>query len=154
MPKVIPLSTVSYLVCGMVEYFMENAGDTEERLKEIGYEVGIRMLEVHGFEREVYVPTLLYRIAFDLLPHVNTSDRRIEKSNPSDGVYLLMDMDGAFSRFMSVPQSWDGFSADSVVCGFVEAAFAASGHQANVVVFPSPTERYPNRIVFQISCLK
>ncbi|KAM0671783.1 Trafficking protein particle complex subunit 31 [Ordospora colligata] len=138
----------------MVEYFMENADDTEERLKEIGYEVGIRMLEVYRFEREVHIPTLLYRVAFDLLPHVNNSDRRIEKSNTTDGTYIIMDMDGIFSRFMSVPQSWDAFCADSVVCGLLEAAFTASGHQADVVVFPRPTEKYPNRVVFQISCLK
>ncbi|AFN84102.1 transport protein particle complex subunit [Encephalitozoon romaleae SJ-2008] len=144
---------MSYLVCGMVEYLMEQRKEVEADLKAIGYEVGVKLLEICNFEREVHIPTLLYRITFDFLSLASDSDKRIEKAKDIDKTYLLTDTDGIFSKFMSVPNEWDGFSADSIVCGMIQAALMASGYNSEVVAYPKPSESFPNRIIFQIKIL-
>ncbi|ADM12620.1 transport protein particle complex subunit [Encephalitozoon intestinalis ATCC 50506] len=144
---------MSYLICGIVEYLLEQKKDVEASLKTIGYEIGIKLLEVCNFEREVHIPTLLYRIAFDFLSLVGDSDKRIDKSEDSDKTYFLTDADGVLSRFMSVPTEWDGFSADSVVCGMIEAVLMASGYRSEVTAFPKPSESLSNRVIFQINIL-
>lgn len=153
--KDIPLSTLSYLTCGMIEYLAEQKKDVESELKAVGYEMGIKLLEVHRFERETHLPTLLYRLTFDFLPNVSASDRRIEwVEDESRNMYLLTDLDGVFSRFVSVPAEWEGFSADSLVCGVIQAVLMASGYSAEVHAFLKPTERLSNRVVFQIRVLQ
>lgn len=150
MKREVPVSIVSYLVCGVVDRLMEQRRDVEKDLKALGYEVGIKLLEVCGFKKEIHIPTLLYRVTFELLCLVSDSDRKIEKAKGEDRTYLLTDPDGVFSRFMSVPSEWEGFSADSIVCGIVEAALMASGYGSEVIAFPRPTEGLPNRVIFQI----
>ncbi|CAD26042.2 similarity to PLASMODIUM MEMBRANE PROTEIN (PLASMODIUM ANTIGEN A412) [Encephalitozoon cuniculi GB-M1] len=144
---------MSYLVCGMIEYLMEQRSDIEADLKSIGYEVGIKLLELCNFEREVRISTLLYRATFDLLSLVSDSDRRVEKARDVDRTYLLTDSDGLFSRFISVPDEWNGLSADSIVCGMIQAALMASGYDSEVTAFPEPSENLPNRVIFQIRIL-
>ncbi|WEL39903.1 BET3-like protein [Encephalitozoon hellem] len=153
MKRKVPASIMSYLVCGMVEYLIEQRKEVEADLRAIGYEVGVKLLEICNFEREIHIPTLLYRITFDLLSLVSDSDKRIEKAEDADRTYLLTDADGIFSRFVSVPKEWEGFSADSVVCGMIQAALMASGYISEVTAFPKPSESLPNRIIFQIKIL-
>lgn len=149
-----PLSTLSYLVCGMVEYFMEQGGDVESGLRTVGYEVGIKLLEVYGFERELHIPTLLYRLTFNLLPGISDNNRKVERAEGRDDMYLVTDYDGVFSRFISVPPEWEGFSADSLTCGIIQAVLMASGYESEVTAFPKPVDGFPNRVVFQVKVLR
>lgn len=148
------LSALSYLTCGMIEYLVEKEKDVEAELKSIGYEAGIKLLEIFRFERELHIPTLLYRLTFDFLSGISDSEKKIEKVEGEDDVYLLTDLDSMFSRFISVPPEWEGFSADSLLCGVIQAVLMASGYNSEVVAFQKPTESLPDRVVFQIRILR
>lgn len=153
MENQISQSFISYLTCGIIEYYMKDGANIENKLKEIGYEVGLIMLEEYNFERENHLPTLLYRITYTLLNNIEETERRIEKIKEQENAYILTDYDGIFGRFISVPEEWKGFSADSIMCGIIEAAITASGYKVDVIAYSDPTDTHPNRVVFQIQFL-
>jgi trafficking protein particle complex subunit 5 len=150
MTEKMPLSSLSYLTYGIIDYLLEQKCDVEESLRAMGYEAGLRLLEIHGFRREVHIPSLLYRLTYIFLPNIEESSRKIEKIRGEEDVYLLTDDDGVFGRFISVPPEWGDFSADSITCGIIQAVIAASGHSSDVAAYSSPTEERQSRVVFQI----
>jgi trafficking protein particle complex subunit 5 len=153
MAQDMPLSSLSYLVYGIVDHFLSQKCDAEDELRTLGYEAGLRLLEMHGFRREVHIPSLLYRLTHILLPNVWESSRRIEKARDED-VYLLTDEDGIFGRYVSPPPEWGDFSADSITCGIIQAVLMASGYNSEVVAYFSPTEEHQSRVIFQIRILR
>lgn len=130
-----PLSLYSHLICQVVRHAMQNADkrNPEEALREVGYGVATRFLDViYVRERGLrtmsrpehaisFVATNAWRYFFGAPASANIAD---------DGkLFVIRDTKFLAGRFVSVPTSeqWAGFNVGYIAAGYVEGLLHALG---------------------------
>ncbi|KAF9764911.1 putative trafficking protein particle complex subunit TRS31 [Nosema granulosis] len=135
-----------YLLCGLVETLKDK--DSEEELKKVGYLLGRSLVEIVDFKRETDLGTLLYKITYTLLEKYYPSPRKLEISKEHQDVYYIVEYSPLYSRFIS---NKNNFCGDSVTCGIIMYGIRASGYECEVNGYVNPCERYPNRVIYEIT---
>lgn len=135
-----------YLLCGLIGTLKEK--DPEEELKKIGYLMGRSLVEKCEFRRENDLGTLLYKITYSLLEAFYPSPRKLEISKEHQDVYYIIEYSPLYSPFVS---NKNNFCGDSVTCGIIMYGIKASGYESEVNGYVSPSEKYPNKVIYEIT---
>lgn len=142
---------LKYVFCEMVRTYIQEGADVEERLKEIGYDMGKRMILFQKFKQESSLDALMYKLVYIFLPYFYEADRKLEKSEEKE-TYLIIENNPLFNKYISLPNEYIDFSCDSIIAGAIESVTMASGFSTEVVVYNSPTPEFPDRIIFVVKC--
>ncbi|PSC70249.1 Trafficking particle complex subunit 5 [Micractinium conductrix] len=154
----VPLSTFAYLFSELVQYCqsrVSNISELERKLDEVGYGVGLRLLEVlcyreRGQRRETrlldmlkFVHSTLWRYLF------GRQARDLEQSNTAEDEYMISDMDLPFTKFVSVPREMGHLNPAAFVAGIVRGALDGAGFSARVTAHyvPVPGQPRPKTVI-------
>ncbi|KAF7680967.1 putative trafficking protein particle complex subunit TRS31 [Astathelohania contejeani] len=137
MSDIVSCSFFCSFTCGLVQYLLET--NQEESLYRMGKEVGVRWLELKQKTRDVSLVANLQKLTFSILPELYSSKRTIERGD-EDGTFILTETTSLFSKFVSVPKEYEGFSIDIFVCGFIEAILKGFGYDSKVEAIYRPIE--------------
>jgi trafficking protein particle complex subunit 5 len=137
----VSLSAFSYLFSELVQYSqskVSNIGDLERRLEEVGYGVGIRLLEIlcyreRGSRREIRLLEILKFIHSTLWRYLfGRQAKDLEQSNTAPDEYMISDTDLFMSRFISVPKEMGHLNCNAFLAGIVKGVLDGSGFPARV----------------------
>ena len=141
---------LKYLFVGLQDYLAGGHSDLEGALKEIGYDMGKRMLILKNFRQESSLEALLYSVAFVLLPSFFETERLLEKSDTDENTYLLTENCPLMNRHVSLPAECSSFTCDAIFAGAIESILRASGFRADVTAHNVESVVHPDKIVYVI----
>lgn len=154
----VTLSAFAYLFSELVQYCqsrVSNISELERRLDEVGYGVGLRLLEVlayreRGQRRETrlldmlkFVHSTLWRYLF------GRQARDLEQSNTAEDEYMISDTDLFVTKFVSVPREMGHLNPAAFVAGIVRGALDGAGFPARVTAHyvPVPGQPRPKTVI-------
>lgn len=137
----VSLSAYAFLTSEIIQYTMDNASSTsdlDERLDRIGYEVGVRYLELSSYREKVLrrKPEILdalrfiHSTAWPLMFGKTADD--LQQAAAADDEYMISDNDLHTNRFVSVPKSYGSFNPGALVAGMIRGMLDAAGFAARV----------------------
>ncbi|PRW33865.1 Trafficking particle complex subunit 5 [Chlorella sorokiniana] len=148
----VALSAFAYLFSELVQYCqsrVSNISELERKLDEVGYGVGLRLLEVlayreRGQRRETrlldmlkFVHSTLWRYLF------GRQARDLEQSNTAEDEYMISDTDLFVTKFVSVPREMGHLNPAAFVAGIVRGALDGAGFPARVTAHYVPVQGQP-----------
>lgn len=139
-----------YAYAASWDYVRSEQDDLECELKEIGYDMGKRMLILKNFRPETSIESLLYRMAYILLPSFYESERILEKSDTDRNTYLLTENSPLMNQYVSLPSECASFTCDAIFAGAIESILRASGFSSEVTAHNVESLPYPNKVVYII----
>lgn len=142
---------LQFYLCGALKYIARGKNDPEDELKALGRDMGKRMVLIQDFRRENDIDSLIYRVAYTLLPSLYQTERLIEICEDQRDTYLLYEASPIFNRRASCHES---FCSDSLIAGAIEEVLRCSGFNSLVTAHNLPIQGQPNRVVYAIKVLK
>lgn len=140
---------IKYELCGLVKYLQKEGNDELEReLKAIGGDIAQRIAIMKSFKRDKDIDSLVYRITFDLLPCLYSTERYIEKGKDPEILFYIYEHDPVFADFIYDEHQ---FCASSVIAGIIEMILAISGFKCQVLAYNCPDTNEKRQIVYTIS---
>lgn len=139
-----------YFYAGVWNHLAEEQKSIEGGLKEIGYDMGKRMMIIRNFRPEASIEALLYRIVFILLPSFYETERMLEKSSSEKNTFLVTENRPLMNRCISLPAEYASFTCDAVFAGVIESILRASGFMADVTAHNVPSPGLPKKIVYVV----
>lgn len=130
--------------------YIRKSDDLECELKEIGYDMGKRMLILKNFKPDQNVESLLYRLAYILLPSFYETERVLEKSDTDRNTYLLTENSPLINQHVSLPEECASFTCDAIFAGAIESVLMASGFPSDVTAHNVESISHPNKVVYVI----
>ncbi|GAX80659.1 hypothetical protein CEUSTIGMA_g8094.t1 [Chlamydomonas eustigma] len=137
----VSVSAFAFLTSEIIQYTMDNASNTtdlDERLDRIGYEVGVRNMELLSFREKVprRKPEVLDALRFihsTAWPHMfgKTADD-LQQAAAADDEYMISDHDLPTNRYVSVPKSYGSFNPGGLVAGIIRGMLGTAGFPARV----------------------
>lgn len=124
--------------------------DLECELKGVGYDMGKRMLILRSFKPDQDVESLLYRLAYILLPSFYETERVLEKSDTDRNTYLLTESSPLLNQYVSLPDEHASFTCDAIFAGAIESVLMASGFSSDVTAHNVESISHPNKVVYVI----
>lgn len=129
-----------FVVSEIIQDLMSEGRDIERALHQIGRKTGMKLLEMFRFDRDVDLPSLVYKITYSLLPQIYESGRKAESLKDKENVFVITENEPLFGMYMQPSESNSRFCADTVVAGIIEMAICATGYRCSVNAYISPTE--------------
>lgn len=148
----VSLSAVAYLLSEIISYCKEgvqSASELEDRLSDMGYPVGVRLLELVGYrDRKSNRETRILGILQFVHTHIWACmfGRRadsIEKGTEGDNEYMINDTSLALTKYVSVPKEMGSFTPAAFMAGVVRGVLDAAGFPATVTAHLVPVEGQP-----------
>lgn len=155
----IALSSFAYLFSELVQYCqsrVSNISELERKLDEVGYGVGVRLLEVLCYrERSQRRETRL----LDMLKFVHSTlwrymfgrqARDLEQSNSAEDEYMISDIDLSYvTKYVSVPKEMGHLNPGAYVAGVVRGVLEGAGFPARVTAHsvPVPGQARPKTVI-------
>eukprot|EP00271_Cylindrocystis_brebissonii_P008640 TRINITY_DN23109_c0_g1_i1.p1 TRINITY_DN23109_c0_g1~~TRINITY_DN23109_c0_g1_i1.p1 ORF type:complete len:198 (+),score=38.68 TRINITY_DN23109_c0_g1_i1:470-1063(+) len=145
----VSLSAFAYLFSEAVQYSqtrVTNINELERRLEDLGYGVGLRMLEllVHrekANRREIrllgilsFVHSTVWKALFGKVAD------SLEKSTEHEDEYMISERELLVNRFISVPKDMGSFNCGAFVAGVVKGVLDNAGFPARVTAHFVPVE--------------
>eukprot|EP01120_Amphizonella_sp_Union-15-10_P004340 TRINITY_DN14970_c0_g1_i1.p1 TRINITY_DN14970_c0_g1~~TRINITY_DN14970_c0_g1_i1.p1 ORF type:complete len:198 (-),score=30.85 TRINITY_DN14970_c0_g1_i1:68-661(-) len=154
----VSLSAFSLLFSELIQYThrrVHNVKDFERRLADIGYNVGLRLLEYISWKekatkRETEFERILHFISNTVWKMLFGKNARPEKSKQVAGRYMITEDETLVNKFISVPKDLAGLSCGSFVGGIVEGILYASEFLAKVTthsVQVPENPRFPRTVI-------
>lgn len=151
----VSLSAFGFLFSEIVQQIQkssESIGDLEGRLEQLGFGVGVRILELlaardrRNFRRKQKLIPILRFVSTTVWKAVFGRDAdRLEKSSEKDDEYYIHEQSPLTNEFISVPREYGGLNCAAYIAGVVCGILDASGFKAKVtavqVEAPAPGER-------------
>ncbi|ORD94458.1 TRS31 [Enterospora canceri] len=134
-----PQTSTKILFAYLVKYLEFD----ENRLKELGADMGRNMLMIHGFEREQTLEGLLYKITYVHLPQFYETARHLEKVVKNKH-YLITESNPIFTNQASTPQN-ETFCCETLIAGAIEKMIGVSGFSCDVTAHNST-----NKVVYEV----
>ena len=106
------------------------------RLDRVGYDVGIRILELLSYrersmKRHLEVLDILKYIHSVAWPYMfGKKADDLQQANAADDEYMISDNDLLVGKFISIPKSYSSFVPGSLVAGIVRGMLEAAGFPA------------------------
>lgn len=129
-----------FVVSEIIQDLMSEGRDVERVLHQIGRKTGMKILELFGFDRDVDLPSLVYKITYHLLPQIHESGRKAESLKDKENVFVITEDEPLFGVYMQPPECNSRFCADAMVAGIIEMAICATGYRCTVNAYISPSE--------------
>ena len=129
---------------------MARSRDVEGILHCTGKRVGMRLLEVFGFDREIDISGLLYKITYILLPQVYETSRKVESFREKKNTFIITEDQPLLGTYVSCPESGYGFSADTLLAGVIESAIRATGYISTVNAYTTHTASLNAKTIYFI----
>ncbi|KAJ9531839.1 hypothetical protein QJQ45_021986 [Haematococcus lacustris] len=137
----VSLSAFAYLFSELIQYAMERAtstGELEDRLDRVGYDVGVRMLELLSWRERALkrkpevldVMRFIHNVAWPALFGKPADD--LQQGATADDEYMISDNEPMLHRYISVPRSYDSFNPGALVAGVVRGMLDTAGFPARV----------------------
>lgn len=148
----ISLSSFAYLFSELVQYCqsrVSNISELERKLDEVGYGVGLRLLEVlcyreRGQRRETRLLDMLKFIHSTLWRYLfGRQARDLEQSNSAEDEYMISDTDLFVTKYVSVPREMGHLNPAAFVAGIVRGALDGAGFPARVTAHYVPVAGQP-----------
>ncbi|KAJ1654469.1 Trafficking protein particle complex subunit 31 [Dispira simplex] len=128
----------------------------EQKLSDLGFGVGVRMLELTMFRektlrRETRVLNILYFIHNVVWKALfGKQADALEKSTDNDDEYMLCDNEPLVNQFISVPKEMAQFNCNAYIAGVIEGILHGCQCVARVTAHTVPIDHKPLRTVFLI----
>ncbi|EFN52136.1 hypothetical protein CHLNCDRAFT_27224 [Chlorella variabilis] len=145
----VALSSFSYLFGEVVQYCqsrVSNIGELERKLDEVGYGVGLRLLEVLCYReraqrRETRLLDMLKFVHSTLWKYLfGRQARDLEQSNTAEDEYMISDSDLFVTKYVSVPREMGHFNPAAFVAGVVRGVLEGAGFPARVTAHYVPVK--------------
>lgn len=136
-----------FYLCGILKYIAKHEGDAEKDLKLLGADICEKIVLINDIGQDFDVDSLIFRIAYTILPLLYSTERMVEVSTNQINTYFLFENMPVFGGDSS---SNDFIFSETIISGFIEAVFAFSGFKAKVTVYGCPKKEAPNRVVYEI----
>ncbi|ETO29546.1 hypothetical protein RFI_07573 [Reticulomyxa filosa] len=160
MNKSVSLSAFSHLFCGLLQYCREgikDVGTLENRLSGIGYQIGIKQLELithrlRPMKRETNHVSMLEFITKDCWKHIfgRLADG-LEQSMQNDNEFFIVDHKPVTNRFVSLPPDMVTFNPASFIAGIIHGMLESAGFKCNVIALDQESDnesKRPKRTLF------
>lgn len=142
-----------FVVSEIIQDLMAEGRDVERVLHQIGRKTGMKLLELFGFDRDVDLPSLVYKITYNLLPRVHESGRKAESLKDRENVFVITENEPLFGVYMQPPEGNSRFCADAVVAGVIEMAICATGYRCSVNAYLSPAESTCQKTIYLVEIM-
>lgn len=139
--ETVSFSAYAYLFSELISYAMDRAAsitELEERLDKVGFDVGLRLLELLCWREKVpkrrpEVLDILKFIHSSAWPFMfgKTADD-LQQANAADDEYMISDHDLLVGKYISIPKSYATFVPGSIAAGMVRGMLDAAGFPARV----------------------
>ncbi|PNH10708.1 Trafficking protein particle complex subunit 5 [Tetrabaena socialis] len=147
----VSLSAFAYLFSEYIQYLVDRAnsiGELEERLDKVGYDVGVRVLELLSYREKVLrrktdvldVLRLIHGPAWQYLFGKTADD--LQQAAHDAEEYYIRDYDLLVCRYISIPRSYEAFNPGALVAGLMRGMLDSAGFPAKV---SAVLERYKER---------
>eukprot|EP01105_Mastigella_eilhardi_P006666 TRINITY_DN18206_c0_g1_i1.p1 TRINITY_DN18206_c0_g1~~TRINITY_DN18206_c0_g1_i1.p1 ORF type:complete len:220 (-),score=56.68 TRINITY_DN18206_c0_g1_i1:56-685(-) len=148
----VSLSAFAFLFSELVQYTQSKSASVQEfqqRLAEVGYAVGVRMLELNSFtgkgsaKRELTILDMLGFLSGPLWRRLfGKKADRVEQTVES-GEYIICDDNILVSQYISTPNDKSGLNCASLVAGIVQGVLDSSEFNATVVAHNMQSDTGP-----------
>jgi len=155
--KEISLSAFCFLFSELVQYThrrVTHIKDLERRLADIGYSVGVRLLEYTAWrekysKRDTRFIRFLQFIANTVWKLLFNKPATIEKSVDKKEQYMITEDTTLINTFISVPKDMQGLNCAALVGGIVEGMLDGADFPARVSTHAVPVEdqRLPRTVI-------
>lgn len=145
----VSLSAFAFLFSELVQYCqikVSNVGELERRLEDVGFGVGLRLLELLCFREKAskretrlldalkFVHTVLWKYLF------GHQARDLEQSNTAEDEYMISDYDLFVNKYISVPKDFGQLNCAAFVAGIVKGVLEGAGFSARVTAHFVPVK--------------
>ncbi|ORD95499.1 TRS31 [Hepatospora eriocheir] len=111
--------------------------DVEDKLIELGYDMGKRLLLVSSVDFTSDCDGLLYFITYEYLSLISNTNRQIEKIVTDNSIkYLLIEEEPFWSQFIKFNKKDDlndYICIDAITGGIIKSVLMAKGYESKVV---------------------
>eukprot|EP01084_Bolivina_argentea_P183746 317028_1 len=153
--KTVSLSAFSHLFCALVQYSqigVKNVSELEDRLSNIGYNVGYKQLELMTYRvsngrRHRDVIGMLEFIKDRVWKHLfgRTADG-LEQSTSNKNEFFIIDHNPITNRYVSVPDHLGDFNAASFIAGIIHGILDGSGFPCTIIAHQQlPSKQQPKK---------
>uniref|UniRef100_A0A6B2LJ04 Trafficking protein particle complex subunit n=1 Tax=Arcella intermedia TaxID=1963864 RepID=A0A6B2LJ04_9EUKA len=155
--KEVSLSAFSFLFSELVQYThrrVTHIKELERRLADVGYSVGLRLLEYISWKekvqkRETRVVRFLQFIVSTVWKMLFGKTATLEKSVDKKEQYMITEDTTLINTFISVPKDMQGLNCASLVGGIVEGMLDGADFPARVTTHSVTVEeqRFPKTVI-------
>ncbi|EFJ44251.1 hypothetical protein VOLCADRAFT_76372 [Volvox carteri f. nagariensis] len=135
----VSLSAFAYLFSEYIQYLVDRANsisELEDRLEKVGFEVGIRILELLSYREKVLrrktdvldILRFIHGPAWQYLFGKTADD--LQQAANADDEYYIRDYDLLVSRYISVPRSYEPFNPGTLAAGIMRGMLDSAGFPA------------------------
>ncbi|KAK9816644.1 hypothetical protein WJX72_003250 [[Myrmecia] bisecta] len=137
----VSLSAFAFFFSELVQYCqtkVSNVGELERRLEDVGYGVGIRLLELlclreRNSKRDTRLLDTLKFVHSTLWKYLfGRQAKDLEQSNTADDEYMISDYDLFVNKYISVPKDLGQLNCAAFVAGIVKGVMDSAGFPARV----------------------
>ncbi|ORX50551.1 TRAPP I complex [Hesseltinella vesiculosa] len=155
----VSLGAQAFLFSEILQYTQKRVNgiqDLEQKLNELGYRAGIRMLELLSWrekasKRETRVLGVLYFIHNVVWKYLfGKQADSLEKSTENEDEYMISDNEPILSRYISVPKELSQLNCNAYIAGIVEACLDGYQFPARVTAHTVPIDGFPQRTTILI----
>lgn len=140
-PAEVSLSAFSFMFSEMVQYFQDRVtsiADLERKLEEVGYGMGLRVLELQTFrerlqKRRVRLLPMLQWVSSNVWKALfgKTADS-LERSTENDDEYMIHEREPMTNSFVSVPADLGQLNCAALVAGVIAGVLDGASFPARV----------------------
>eukprot|EP01123_Difflugia_compressa_P009561 TRINITY_DN3201_c0_g1_i1.p1 TRINITY_DN3201_c0_g1~~TRINITY_DN3201_c0_g1_i1.p1 ORF type:complete len:200 (-),score=26.28 TRINITY_DN3201_c0_g1_i1:46-645(-) len=155
--KEVSLSAFSFLFSELVQYThrrVTHIKDLERRLADVGYSVGLRLLEYMSWKeklpkRDTRMLRFLHFIASTVWETLFGKPATLEKSMDKKEQYMITEETTLINTFISVPKDMQGLNCAALVGGIVEGMLDGAEFPARVSTHSVFVEelRFPKTVI-------
>ncbi len=153
------LSAMTFLFSEILQYTQKKVKgiqEFEKRLSDLGYRVGVKMLELviyreKNYKRDLkllqvlqFVHTNLWMVLF------NKKADALERSTENEDEYMISDNDPMITKFISIPKEMSSLNCSAFVAGIIEAVMDGCHFPAKVSAHSTGTDQFPTRTTYLI----
>ncbi|KXZ44731.1 hypothetical protein GPECTOR_63g56 [Gonium pectorale] len=151
----VSLSAFAYLFSEYIQYLVDRANsisELEDRLEKVGFEVGLRVLELLAYRERsqrrktdvLDILRLIHGPAWQYLFGKTADD--LQQAANADDEYYIRDYDLLISRYISVPKSYEPFNPGTLAAGMMRGMLDGAGFPARVTAHFVPHKDRPRPI--------
>lgn len=155
--KEVSLSAFCFLFSELVQYThrrVTHIKDLERRLADVGYSVGLRLLEYTAWKekyskRDTRLVRFLQFVANTVWKMLFGKPATLEKSMEKKEQFMITEDTTLINTFISVPKDMQGLNCAALVGGIVEGMLDGADFPARVTTHAVPVEeqRFPKTVI-------
>ena len=139
--KEVSLSVFSFLFSEIVQYTQfraENTNHLQEKLSSLGYNIGLRILELCSFRsrnhrRDINIIAILQFIHGNVWKTLfGKAANKLEKSTNNINEYYIYDDDPITNKYISLPSNLSGLNCAQFIAGIIQGILDSADFPADV----------------------